>query len=239
MNGAEWKLAEPSDTNRDKLESPPNTSPFVNLPESEKKMSTVVYAANSAAQSVTGTQIPCYLFDSNRELAQHVAETIAGIIRQKNSLGQPAVLGLPTGSTPVGVYRVLIRMHQQEELDLSNVITFNLDEYYGIAPDQLQSYHRWMHEHFFNHVNIPAKNIHIPDGTVPLDRVDSYCREYERLIADAGGLDVLMLGIGRNGHIGFNEPFSVRNSRTRLALEMVQYGVEMKDADFSLQALRR
>lgn len=167
-------------------------------------------------RQVPGTQIPTYVFENGRELAQHVALIIAGVIRERNSLGQDAVLGLPTGSTPVGVYRELVRMYQAGEIDFSRVITFNLDEYYGLAADSLQSYHRWMHEHVFQHLNISPENIHIPDGTVPLDRLESYCRDYEAKIQQAGGIDVMLLGIGGNGHIGFNEPFSHRHSRTRL-----------------------
>lgn len=170
-----------------------------------------------AARRVPGTEIPCYVFDSNRELARHVAESIASVIRERNAFGQNAVLGLPTGSTPLGVYRELIRLHREEGLDFSGVVTFNLDEYYGLQPDQLQSYHRWMFEHFFDHVNIPRNQIHIPDGTVPPEDLEDYCRRYEADIERAGGIDVLLLGIGRNGHIGFNEPFSMRHSRTRLA----------------------
>lgn len=97
---------------------------------------------------------------------------IARIIRERNSYGQRAVLGLATGSTPLGIYRELIRMHQEEGLDFSSVVTFNLDEYYGLEPERLQSYHRWMHEHLFAHVNVPPENVHIPDGTVPLDDAD-------------------------------------------------------------------
>lgn len=166
---------------------------------------------------IPGTQAPCYQFAHNKDLARHVAQTIAHLIRERAAIGQPAVLGLPTGSTPVGVYRELIRMHQEEGLDFSHVITFNLDEYFGLKADDLQSYHRWMYEAFFNHVNIPPENIHIPDGAIGLEEVDDYCRRYEDAIARAGGIDLQLLGIGRNGHIGFNEPFSVRNSRTRLA----------------------
>ncbi|MEX0937800.1 MAG: glucosamine-6-phosphate deaminase [Pirellulales bacterium] len=173
--------------------------------------------ATPTARPVAGTATACYVFDSNLDLARQVALTIAAVIRERNALGQAAVLGLPTGSTPVGVYRELIRMYREGELDFSNVVTFNLDEYFGLAPDRLQSYHRWMAEHFFDHVNIPPENIHIPDGTVPMDQVDAHCREYEEAIAQAGGIDVQLLGIGRNGHVGFNEPFSVHNSRTRLA----------------------
>ncbi len=173
-------------------------------------------ANNSTARCVTGTRLPCYVFDGTNALARHVAQIVAGIIRERNALGQPAVLGLPTGSTPVDVYLELIRMHQEEGLDFSNVITFNLDEYYGLQPDQLQSYHLWMHEHFFKFLNVRPENIHIPDGTISLAEVESHCRDYEAAIENAGGIDVLLLGIGRNGHIGFNEPFSFRNSRTRL-----------------------
>jgi glucosamine-6-phosphate deaminase len=145
-----------------------------------------------------------------------VAQIIAGIIRERGAFGQKAVLGLPTGSTPLGVYRELIRLHHEEGLDFSGVITFNLDEYHGIQPDQLQSYHRWMHENFFSQVNISGRNIHIPNGEVPLDDIEEQCRRYEDAIQRAGGIDVQLLGIGRNGHIGFNEPFSSPSSRTRL-----------------------
>jgi glucosamine-6-phosphate deaminase len=164
-----------------------------------------------------GTEIPCYVFDSNLTLARQVAEMVAAVIRDRKAQGQKAVLGLPTGSTPVGVYRELIRMHREEGLDFSNVVTFNLDEYFGLERDRLQSYYRWMHEHFFNFVNIPAESTHLPDGMVPADQVEAHCREYEEKIRRAGGIDIQLLGIGRNGHIGFNEPFSQRTSRTRLA----------------------
>ncbi len=128
------------------------------------------------------------------------------------------MLGLPTGSTPVGMYRELIRMHREEGLDLSNVVTFNLDEYYGLEPDRLQSYHRWMFEHFFDHVNIPPReHPHSRRHACRPTRSNDHCRQYEAAIERAGGIDMQLLGIGRNGHIGFNEPFSTRTSRTRLA----------------------
>ncbi len=171
-----------------------------------------------AGQRVPGTHIPCYVYGSNHDLAREVAATVAEIIRSRNAAGKHAVLGLPTGSTPVGVYRELIRMHREEGLDFTRVLTFNLDEYYGLQRDQLQSYHRWMNENFFRHVNIPKQNIHIPDGSLPPEQVDDHCRQYEAAITAAGGLDIMLLGIGRNGHVGFNEPFSVRHSRTRLAM---------------------
>lgn len=172
--------------------------------------------SSTKARRIPGGNLPCYVFDSGTELARHVARIVAAVIRERNALGQAAVLGLPTGSTPVGVYRELIRMHREEGLDFSNVETFNLDEYYGIGPDQLQSYRRWMREHFFDHVNIPERNIHIPDGTLPQSQVNSFCADFESQIERAGGIDLMILGIGRNGHIGFNEPFSSRESRTRL-----------------------
>ncbi|MBN1909281.1 MAG: glucosamine-6-phosphate deaminase [Pirellulales bacterium] len=168
------------------------------------------------ANPVPATHIPCYVFESNLEAARHVAQTIANTIRERNAFGRSAVLGLATGSTPVGVYRELIRMHREEGLDLSSVVTFNLDEYYGLEPAQLQSYHRWMYESFFDHVNIPPENIHIPDGTIGPDEVDEHCRRYEEAIRRAGGIDIQLLGIGRNGHIGFNEPPAMRASRTRV-----------------------
>lgn len=167
-------------------------------------------------KQATRVKLPCYLFDRATDLAQHVAKIIVTVIQERNALGQDAVLGLPTGSTPVNVYRELARMHREEGLDFSNVVTFNLDEYYGVSPEKLQSYHRWMHEQFFNHVNIPPENIHIPDGMVERSEVDSHCREFEDRIQRAGGIDIMILGIGGNGHIGFNEPFSIRQSRTRL-----------------------
>ncbi|MBM3998093.1 MAG: glucosamine-6-phosphate deaminase [Planctomycetes bacterium] len=166
--------------------------------------------------SVRGTTLPTWVFENGKDLARHVAQIVAQVVRDRNALGQHAVLGLPTGSTPVGVYRELIRMHGEEGLDFSRVITFNLDEYYGLSPESLQSYAGWMREHFFRHVNIPTGNIHIPDGTVPIDRLEAYCREYEVQLQQAGGIDVMLLGIGGNGHIGFNEPFSNRRARTRL-----------------------
>jgi glucosamine-6-phosphate deaminase len=158
------------------------------------------------------------VFDTGKNLARRVAQIVASVIRERNALGQQAVLGLPTGSTPVGVYRELIRLHREEGLDFSHVVTFNIDEYFGLPRDQAQSYHLWMDQHLFRDINITRENIHIPDGTVPQERMEAYCRQYESEIEAAGGIDVMILGIGRNGHIGFNEPFSARNSRTRLCL---------------------
>src|SRR5213076_721638 len=130
--------------------------------------------------------------------------------------GGPAVLGLATGSTPIGIYRELIKMHREEGLDFSDVVTFNLDEYYPMKPESIHSYHRFMRENLFNHINVRPENIHIPRGDVPRDDVDVECDAYEAAIKKAGGIDLQILGIGRTGHIGFNEPGSTRNSRTRL-----------------------
>ncbi len=171
----------------------------------------------TALSSLGGTTLPCYVFASHEQLARHVGQMIAGIIRERQVHGQKAVLGLPTGSTPVGVYRELARLHQEEGLDFSNVVTFNLDEYLGLGPERLQSFRRWMHEQLFKDVNIPSENIHIPDGLTPPEKLEEHCRQYEAAIQRAGGIDLQLLGIGRNGHIGFNEPFSATSSRTRVA----------------------
>ena len=154
--------------------------------------------------------------DSYDEIARLIAGRIAEIIRARRAAGRGAVLGLATGSTPIGVYRELIRMHHEEGLDWSHVRTFNLDEYYPMAPESLHSYHRFMWENLFAHVNIPRENVHIPRGDIPRDQVEAHCSEYERAIVQAGGIDIQILGIGQTGHIGFNEPGSSVASRTRL-----------------------
>src|SRR5262249_4249938 len=170
-----------------------------------------------ASHYVPHTKTPTLVFPTSAQATRHVALMIESLIRQTNSAGRPTVLGLPTGSTPVGLYRELIRLHRESGLDFSRVITFNLDEYYPMAPDDPQSYRRWMQETFFDHINIDPHNIHIPDGTVPPDDVEDYCAAYEQKIKRAGGIDLQLLGIGRTGHIGFNEPGSTRHSRTRRA----------------------
>src|SRR5712671_2484598 len=166
---------------------------------------------------VPHTKVPTLVFPTSGQANRHVALMIESLIRQNNSAGRPTVLGLPTGSTPVGLYRELIRLHKEAGLDFARVITFNLDEYYPMRPDDAQSYRLWMQETFFNHVNIPPQNIHLPDGMLPIEEVEDYCMRYEQRIRRAGGIDLQVLGIGRSGHIGFNEPGSTRHSRTRLA----------------------
>jgi glucosamine-6-phosphate deaminase len=161
-------------------------------------------------------KIDTTIYDDAREASKIVASEIAGLIRARNDIGQNTILGLATGSTPIQVYSELVRIHKEENLSFKNVITFNLDEYYPIHPEELQSYVRFMNEYFFNHVDIPKENIHIPDGTLEREKVYEYCKEFESKIAKAGGLDVQILGIGRTGHIGFNEPGSLEKTRTRL-----------------------
>ncbi len=145
-----------------------------------------------------------------------LAAEISTLIRERASQGRPVVLGLATGSTPVRLYRELIRLHREEGLSFKNVITFNLDEYYGLTRDHPESYWRFMQEQLFGHIDIPEAQVNVPDGTVPRSGVYAWCRAYEQKIAEAGGLDLQVLGIGRTGHIGFNEPGSGRESRTRL-----------------------
>jgi glucosamine-6-phosphate deaminase len=161
-------------------------------------------------------RIPTRVFPTAEEVSVAVAQDIAALIRERAAAGRTAVLGLATGSSPMSVYAELVRLHQEDGLSFRNVVTFNLDEYYPMRPDSLQSYRRFMQEHLFDHVDIDPANIHVPSGLVPPDQVQSYARAYEQAIREAGGVDFQMLGIGRTGHIGFNEPGSAADSRTRL-----------------------
>ncbi len=161
-------------------------------------------------------KIPTVIYSDSADASVAVAHEIAELIREKDELGKNAVLGLATGSTPIRVYDELVRLHKEEGLSFKNVITFNLDEYYPIEPNSLQSYVRFMNEHLFDHIDIPEESVHIPDGTIAEDQVHKYCEQYEQKIKDAGGLDIQLLGIGRTGHIGFNEPGSRPDSLTRL-----------------------
>jgi glucosamine-6-phosphate deaminase len=158
-------------------------------------------------------RIRTVLVTEQDELAQLVARRIADLIRCQ---GGRAVLGLATGSTPVGVYRELIRMHRDEGLSFAQVVTFNLDEYYPMDPGSLHSYHRFMWENLFSRLDITPANVHIPRGDLPRDQIEGQCRAYEEAIRQAGGIDLQLLGVGRTGHIGFNEPGSGLESRTRL-----------------------
>ncbi|GGA82538.1 putative glucosamine-6-phosphate deaminase-like protein [Flavobacterium palustre] len=155
------------------------------------------------------------IFDSSKEASVLVAHEIANLIQRKEELGEPCILGLATGSSPIKVYEELVRLHKEEGLSFANVVTFNLDEYYPMDKSNIQSYHYFMHEHLFNHVNILPENINIPDGNVSSEELQQYCIDYEMKIKSYGGLDFQLLGIGRTGHIGFNEPGSHINSGTR------------------------
>jgi glucosamine-6-phosphate deaminase len=145
------------------------------------------------------------------EVSREAARIVAGAVRGKPEI----VLGLATGSTPLGLYQELIALHRDGTLDFSRATSFNLDEYLGLAHSHPQSFHHFMETNFFQHVNISRQHVHIPDGTIQGD-YDSYCAGYEQSIKSAGGIDLQILGIGRNGHIGFNEPTSSLASRTRL-----------------------
>lgn len=144
------------------------------------------------------------------QMSKAAAEIVVEVLNAKPN----AVLGMATGSTPLGLYQELVRLHKKAQLDFSHVTTFNLDEYVGLAPNHPQSYHYFMHEHFFKHVNVPPENINIPSGST--SNFPAFCEWYEQAIADCGGIDLQILGIGSDGHIAFNEPTSSMSSRTRL-----------------------
>ena len=161
-------------------------------------------------------KLPVTVYKDQQTASVAVAGRIAALIRSKEAKGEKTVLGLATGVTPIGVYAELVRLHKTEGLSFKNVITFNLDEYYPMQPTAVQSYVTFMYENLFSHVDIEKQNVHIPDGTLAIDDIPAFCLEYERKITALGGLDLQILGIGRTGHIGFNEPGSAPNSGTRL-----------------------
>jgi glucosamine-6-phosphate deaminase len=161
-------------------------------------------------------KIAVQILPNAQRCAEMVAQEIAGLIRRNEEAGRQTVLGLATGSTPLGIYRVLVRMHREEGLSFRHVVSFNLDEYYPLKPDVPQSYHRYMWQNFFSQIDIARENVHIPRGDIPLAEVAAHCREFEGLIEKNGGVDFQLLGIGRTGHVGFNEPGSQAKSRTRL-----------------------
>ena len=166
--------------------------------------------------------IASLVFDDHEEVAREVARRIAHLVRERAASDRSCVLGLATGSTPIGVYRELIRLHREEHLSFADVVTFNLDEYYPMAPERVHSYHRYMWENFFDHVDIPRSAVHIPSGDVDAGDLPAHNEAYERAITEAGGIDYQILGIGKTGHIGFNEPGSSAESRTRrVTLDLV------------------
>lgn len=167
-------------------------------------------------QAITYEKIPTQIYANSNDASKAVAREIAELIRQKQREKKLCVLGLATGSSPKTVYAELVRMHHEEGLSFSNVVSFNLDEYHPMTPDSIYSYWRFMREQLFDKVDIDPKNYFIPDGQIPLAMLPEFCQNYENKISSLGGLDLQLLGIGGNGHIGFNEPGSLINSRTRL-----------------------
>jgi glucosamine-6-phosphate deaminase len=161
-------------------------------------------------------KIPVKVYPDIKDGSAFVARQIASLIRDKQAKKEKCVLGLATGSTPKTLYIELVRLHKEEKLSFKNVVAFNLDEYYPIDNNSLQSYNRFMRTHLFDHVDINPKNIHIPNGEIPKEKIKSHCLQYEKMIEAAGGIDLQILGIGNNGHIGFNEPGSGIYSKTRL-----------------------
>lgn len=161
-------------------------------------------------------KINTHIYSNSIEASKAVAQEIAHTIKSKQLLNLPCVLGLATGSSPKYVYKELVRMYKAGELSFKNVYTFNLDEYYPMEPDSLNSYVRFMEEQLFQHIDIPKGNCFIPDGRIGANEISQYCREYEAKIEALGGIDFQLLGIGGNGHIGFNEPGTLQNTRTRL-----------------------
>ena len=161
-------------------------------------------------------KIPTVVLESHEALSRTIAVRIAAVIAERRAAGAHPVLGLATGSTPIGVYRELIRMHREEGLTFRGVVTFNLDEYFPMTPERIHSYRRFMQENFFDHIDIAPPDTHVPDGRVSRDGIRAMTDAYEAAIRAAGGIDFQLLGIGKTGHIGFNEPGSGADSRTRL-----------------------
>jgi glucosamine-6-phosphate deaminase len=161
-------------------------------------------------------KVPVQIFETAKKGAVYVAKQIADLIKEKQTLQENCVIGLATGSTPIALYAELVRLHKEENLSFQNVITFNLDEYYPLEKSAIQSYWNFMHRHLFNHVDIDPSNIHMLNGQLPKEAIKKHCQQYEQLIDSVGGIDLQILGIGNNGHIGFNEPGSSIFSKTRL-----------------------
>ena len=161
-------------------------------------------------------KVPVRVYGKPSEAVKAVAREIADLIRSNAAKSEKCVLGLATGSSPIKLYQELVRMHKEEGLSFKNVVTFNLDEYLPMAKESEHSYHYFMHHHLFDHIDIAPANIHIPDGTLQGDDIEEFCRNYEKAIENAGGIDLQILGIGRTGHIGFNEPGSLLSSPTRM-----------------------
>ena len=178
--------------------------------------SSIKYKNPGSSSTTRFERIHTVIFDSKENAEVLIAKEIIKCIKKNNKKNKKTVLGLATGSSPKGVYNKLIEIHKKEKVSFKKVVTFNLDEYYSISKDHKQSYHQFMDENLFNHIDIDRDNIHIPDGDLDKKMIDNFCKEYEKKIKSYGGIDIQILGIGANGHIGFNEPGSNLNSITRL-----------------------
>jgi glucosamine-6-phosphate deaminase len=185
----------------------------VQFNQHKKNMLTETLAPNKL---ISFEKIDTTIYPTLEEVSIAVANEIAALIIKKQKLGEMAILGLATGATPKIVYTALIRLHKEEGLSFDNVVTFNLDEYCGLQQDAIQSYSRFMDENLFDHVDIKKENCFIPQGNIPQELVKLHCENFEKKIESYGGIDFQLLGIGRNGHIGFNEPGSNENSITRM-----------------------
>lgn len=161
-------------------------------------------------------KLPTQIYETALEASAYVAREIIALVKSRQKAGKKAVLGLATGSTPIKVYEYLVKAHLEEGLSFANVVCFNLDEYLPMDPNSIHSYVRFMKEHLFDHLDIPEDQIHIPNGLIQKEEMKAYCAIYESKIEAVGGIDIQILGIGRTGHIGFNEPGSSLKSKTRM-----------------------
>ena len=171
------------------------------------------YVQPGAREETRYERLHTVIFNDSQDGSVIVANEMAQLIKEKERVGEQCVLELATGSSPIKVYEELVRLHREEGLSFRNVATFNLDEYFPMPRENEQSYHYFMHLHLFNHIDIDPANVYVPNGTLPQEEVRDYCLDYEKKIDAAGGLDFQLLGIGRTGHIGFNEPGPHFNSR--------------------------
>ena len=178
--------------------------------------SSIKYKNPGSSSTTRFERIHTVIFDNKENAELLIAKEIIKLIQKNNKKNKKTVLGLATGSSPKGVYKNLIELHKKEKVSFKKVVTFNLDEYYGVSKDHKESYHQFMDENLFNHIDIDRNNIHIPDGNLNKKLIDNFCKDYEKKIKSCGGIDIQILGIGANGHIGFNEPGSNFNSITRL-----------------------
>ena len=176
----------------------------------------IKYKNPGSSSTTRFERIHTVIFDNKENAELLIAEDIIKLIQKNNKKNKKTVLGLATGSSPKGVYKNLIELHKKEKVSFKKVVTFNLDEYYSISKDHKESYHQFMDDNLFNHIDIDRNNIYIPHGNLDKKMIDKFCREYEKKIKSYGGIDIQILGIGTNGHIGFNEPGSNLNSITRL-----------------------